>query len=450
MAPRSRSARRRTRRVLALTSAAALGALAVVAIQLQVGAAGAESVYQASKDRLDAALQRAQAAGYTQQQVEPIVSGESRLASSGDPLWVSDQPGYYQQRAQQLDRLRTQLLALEAGLLADERQSVAAALQKAADELGQATANGADPADLAQLHSDLSAAEYAEASARQPRDYSPIAARAGAVFGRAEQLVGAQQADLATIQQAAATLQTQLASDPNKLRQAAQKAIAAGRNDATVAAYLKLTAVSRPYHQLERYNALLQAAGVDATRLAMAAAGTQHYQQAVHEALLAAFPKKVVVISWQAEELWAYEGGKQVQDTLVTTGRPQLPTDLGAMKVLSKNSPWTMRSPWPRWSPWYYPPTTVQMAIWFTSTGESMHDAYWEPDYALGPGSQNGGYASHGCVHVAYSVEKFLYGWTEIGTPVVVIPGDGSTVANQVAQISVDANGEPTTGPKGV
>jgi hypothetical protein len=209
-------------------------------------------------------------------------------------------------------------------------------------------------------------------------------------------------------------------------------------------------AVSKPYHQLERYNALLQAAGTDPAQLAVAAAGAEHYRDAIHQALLTSFPHKVVVISYQAQELWAYEDGKLVRDTLVTTGRPQLPTDTGAMKVLSKNSPWTMHSPWPRSSPWWYPDTTVQMAIWFTDTGESMHDAYWEYSTQYGPGGQYGGAASHGCVHVPYDTEKFLYSWTAIGMPVIVFPGDGSTVANQVAQITVDANGNPTTGPKGV
>lgn len=424
--------------------------LAVVAVQLEVGATDASKVYQLAKDRLDAAISQAANAGFSDQQLQPVIAGEDRYTNSTDPIWVSDQPGYYQQRADAMNRLRAQLGQLEAAVLADEKQSVTADLQKAADELGQATANGADPADLDSLHAELSAAEFAESAAREPRDYAPIASKAGDVFDRAQQLVGAQEADLASIQASATTLQAQLASDPTKLKQAAQKAIAAGRNDASVAAYLKLTAVSRPYHQLERYQSLLTAAGTDPAKLAVVAAGAQHYQQAIHDTLLANLPKKAIVISWQAEELWAYENGKQVQDTLVTTGRPQLPTDIGAMKVLSKNSPWTMRSPWPRSSPWYYPPTTVQMAIWFTDTGESMHDAYWEPDWALGPNSQYGGYASHGCVHVPYTVEKFLYNWTEIGTPVVVIPGDGSTVANQVAQISVDVNGEPTTGPKGV
>ncbi len=427
-----------------------LAALAAGATELQVVAAQSESGYSAAKSRLDAELKSARDRGYSEDQLQPIVAGEASLATIGDPIWVSDRPGYYQQRAAQLDQLSSDLAGLEAAALARQRDATSQALQTAADELAQATGLGADPEDLAQLHAQLAAAENADAIAKQPRDLAPVQAEADAVLQKARQLASAQEADLQAIQQDAQALQAKENSDPTKLKKDAQAAIAAGRNDATIAAYLKLAEVSQAYHQLERYYALLQAAGADPAKLALAAAGAQHYQQAIHTTLLASFPHKVIVISYQAQQLWAYEDGKLVQDTLVTTGRPQLPTDTGAMKVLAKNSPWTMHSPWPRSSPWWYPDTTVQMAIWFTDTGESMHDAYWEYSSQYGPGGQYGGAASHGCVHVPYQSEKFLFSWTVIGMPVVVYPGDGSTVANQVAQITVDANGNPTTGPKGV
>lgn len=448
MAPRSRS--RRKRRLLVLASLGVLVALAAGAAELQVALAQSQSGFATAKARLDTDLLAARNRGYTDAQLQPVVAKETKLTEITDPIWVSDRPGYYEDRATQLDQLRLELGHLESALLAQQRSTTDQTLSSAADQLAQATGLGADPADLAQLHAQLAAAEDAAAIAKQPTDFTSVLAEAAAVLDKARQLASAQEADLQAIQAEAATLQAKEASDPAKLGKDAKTAIAGGRNDASVAAYLKLTAVSRPYHQLEHYNALLQAAGADPAKLALAAAGAQHYQQAVHQALLSSLPHKVVVISYQAQELWAYEDGKLVQDTLVTTGRPQLPTDIGAMKVLAKNSPWTMHSPWPRSSPWWYPDTTVQMAIWFTSTGESMHDAYWEYSSQFGPGGQYGGAASHGCVHVPFNSEKFLFSWTTIGMPVIVYPGDGTTVANQVSQITVDANGNPTTGPKGV
>lgn len=425
-------------------------AVAAGATELQVATAQSESGFTAAKNRLDAALRTARERGYTEDQLQPVSSREAALATITDPIWVSDRPGYYESRATQLEQLHVELDQLEAAAIAKQRAAAALALQTAADQLSQATGLGADPDDLAQLHAQLAAAEDAEAIAKQPKDFAPVQAEADSVLQKARQLTSAQQAELQSIQQDAETLQAKDGGDAAKLRKDGQSAIAAGRNDATVGAYMHLTAVSKPYHQLERFNSLLQAAGTDPAQLALAAAGAQHFRDAIHSTLLTSLPHKVVVINYQAQELWAYEDGKLVLDTLVTTGRPQLPTDTGAMKVLSKNSPWKMHSPWPRSSPWWYPDTTVKMAIWFTDTGESMHDAYWEYSSQYGPGGQYGGAASHGCVHVPYDNEKFLYSWTTIGMPVIVFPGDGSTVANQVAQITVDANGNPTTGPKGV
>jgi len=133
----------------------------------------------------------------------------------------------------------------------------------------------------------------------------------------------------------------------------------------------------------------------------------------------------------------------------VTTGRPpDLATDVGPMKVLKKDSPWKMHSPWPKGSPNWYPDTTVQMVVWFTATGEGMHDAAWQTG-PYGPGTETGPDASHGCVHVPFEAVKFLFGWSEIGQPVIVFPGDGAPLQAQLDQRTVDADGYPLSGPRG-
>ena len=136
-------------------------------------------------------------------------------------------------------------------------------------------------------------------------------------------------------------------------------------------------------------------------------------------------------------------------DALVTTGRPSLATDVGAMRITRKDSPWTMQSPWPKGSPEWYPDTPVRMVLWFTENGEGLHDASWQPDATLGPGSQNGPFASHGCVHLPLAAVTTLFHWAPIGTPVVVVPGDGAPAVTQVAQRTVDAEGNPLTGVRG-
>lgn len=130
---------------------------------------------------------------------------------------------------------------------------------------------------------------------------------------------------------------------------------------------------------------------------------------------------KWIVISLECQQLSAYQDGRLVADTLVTTGRPELPTDRGHTRVLSKNHPWLMRSTWPRSSPYWYPPSWVQYANWIFPDGTAIHDASWEPDSALGPGSQNGPYASHGCIHVTLAIAQWIYDWSDGATAVDVV-----------------------------
>jgi len=136
-----------------------------------------------------------------------------------------------------------------------------------------------------------------------------------------------------------------------------------------------------------------------------------------------------------------------VLETPVTTGIRGVTdygTDFGPMKVLYKEHPHTMHSPWPKTSPLWYPDTVVQWTTFFTWSGESIHDASWEPDSLLGPGSQyNASTRSHGCVHVPFADAQTMYNWAPVGMPVIVYPGDGSPLANQLAQITTDDQGTP-------
>lgn len=130
---------------------------------------------------------------------------------------------------------------------------------------------------------------------------------------------------------------------------------------------------------------------------------------------------KYLVISTECQELSAYDNGVLVADTLITTGRPALATEHGHTMIRRKNHPWLMISTWPRGSPYYYNPSWVQYVTWIWPNGTGIHDAYWEPDSALGPGSDLGPYASHGCVHVTLSMAQWIYDWGDVGTPVDVV-----------------------------
>jgi lipoprotein-anchoring transpeptidase ErfK/SrfK len=254
-------------------------------------------------------------------------------------------------------------------------------------------------------------------------------------------------AEVAAIQAEASRLRNQYQADPAALLGSAQAALSAGRNDAAIALFLKRGWANRLSAALERYGAML--APSDPQHLALAAAGIQHYATQLHSSLLRNGPLRLITISLHEQRLIAYDRGRVLVDALVTTGRPELATDIGAMRVIRKDSPWTMQSPWPKGSPAWYPDTPVRMVLWFTENGEGLHDASWQPDSTLGPGSQNGRYASHGCVHLPLAAVTTLFQWAPIGTPVVVYPGDGSPGVVQVAQQTVDAAGSPTGGVRG-
>ncbi len=129
--------------------------------------------------------------------------------------------------------------------------------------------------------------------------------------------------------------------------------------------------------------------------------------------------QKAVVVRIGSQTLTAYLNGRAIRETPVTTGRPALPTPIGSYFVHYRASPYTFTSPWPPGSAYYYPPTTVTWAMYFFDN-DFLHDDPGEPTDAFGAGSNLGGYASHGCVHVPYSVMSWLYNWLPVGAPVIV------------------------------
>jgi lipoprotein-anchoring transpeptidase ErfK/SrfK len=128
---------------------------------------------------------------------------------------------------------------------------------------------------------------------------------------------------------------------------------------------------------------------------------------------------KAVVIRLEAQTLTAYLNGRPILHAPVTTGRPALPTPVGSYRIEAAYSPFTFHSPWPPGSPYWYPPTPVTWAMPFYN-GDFLHDDPGEPASAFGRGSENGPYASHGCVHVPHAAMAFLFHWLPIGATVIV------------------------------
>jgi lipoprotein-anchoring transpeptidase ErfK/SrfK len=129
--------------------------------------------------------------------------------------------------------------------------------------------------------------------------------------------------------------------------------------------------------------------------------------------------QKAVVVRLRAQTLTAYLDGKPVLTTPVTTGRPALPTPVGSFYIHSRSSPYVFTSPWPKGNPYWYPPTPATWAMYFYDN-DFLHDDPGEPASAFGAGSQNGPYASHGCIHVPSNAMAFLYQWLPVGATVIV------------------------------
>ncbi len=126
-----------------------------------------------------------------------------------------------------------------------------------------------------------------------------------------------------------------------------------------------------------------------------------------------------IVVRLGEQSLTLYKDGIVVLRAPVTTGRAALPTPVGSYDVAWRRSPYTFISPWPKGSPFYYPPAPVTWAMFFYDN-DFLHDDPAEPASAFGTGSNNGPWASHGCVHVPTDVMRTLYFTVPDHTPVIV------------------------------
>ncbi len=137
---------------------------------------------------------------------------------------------------------------------------------------------------------------------------------------------------------------------------------------------------------------------------------------------------KLIVVNRanNVQELYAYDNGKLVFKTPVTTGQLYLQTFLGTWHIYRKVRNVTFISPWPKGSPYYYAPEHVNYAMEYDGA-LYLHDAPWRGIF--GPGTDRPHYdpklgkadGSHGCIETPTSAGKWLYNWAGIGTTIRVI-----------------------------
>ena len=137
---------------------------------------------------------------------------------------------------------------------------------------------------------------------------------------------------------------------------------------------------------------------------------------------------KVVVVSLQEEAARMYQDGKLVNAFYVTTGKPHHPSLPGWWRIEWKVSPTVFKSGAQPGSEAYYKDTPINYAMQYHSDGYFLHDSWWRADY--GPGTQfphydsGGDYTanmgSHGCVNVSKANAKWLYGFVDYNTTVLI------------------------------
>lgn len=136
---------------------------------------------------------------------------------------------------------------------------------------------------------------------------------------------------------------------------------------------------------------------------------------------------KLILVSIAKQWLWAYQDGKLVFNTPVTTAMPGLITPVGTWHIFNHLHPTTFYSPWPPGSPYWYPPTHINYAMGWHSGGFFLHDSYWRSVY--GPGTNVwhhdpvDGWMSgtHGCITAPLKAIIWLYYWAPNGTTLKVV-----------------------------
>lgn len=123
---------------------------------------------------------------------------------------------------------------------------------------------------------------------------------------------------------------------------------------------------------------------------------------------------KLITVDIGKQKLFAWEGGKIVHETKVSTGMKLTPTIKGNFKVYIKRPIFDMRGPSPYkhiYPAGKYHIKNVPNSMYFYQ-GYSIHGAYWHNNF--------GRVASHGCVNVPLVSAQWLFDWAGMGTKVSV------------------------------
>lgn len=115
---------------------------------------------------------------------------------------------------------------------------------------------------------------------------------------------------------------------------------------------------------------------------------------------------KFIVVALSLQKVYVFEDGQLIDDFLVSTGKSSTPTVQGFFYVYLKFDKTRMTGP-------DYDTPDVPWTMYFYQ-GYALHGAYWHNNF--------GTPVSHGCVNFPVSDAEWLYHWTPMDTPVLVLP----------------------------
>jgi hypothetical protein len=406
-----------------------LGVLAIVLAQADTAAADASTQYQGARQKVDSAVQDAFKVGYTQADLAPVTQRRTEIESASVPFWVGDRAEFFRGQTQALNELLGQLQTLEKQLLEQTRTQSGTSVTEVKGQIDHDRQLGVPDSDLNPIQAEYDSVVKLQGAAKTISDYRGVVKAAQQAQDHATSVAKAQQAENDAVLADAGALITKDGGNVDAMRKEGKAALFSGRNDASIASYealpgrfANIVTLNTAYGRLEKW-----APGLDSSVLqdvANGAAAAERYGAQIHTLLMQGLAPKHVILSFTAQHVWAYQNANVVMDSLVTTGirgNTAYGTDFGPMKILWRQHPYKFHSPWPKGSPYWYPDTWVQWTAFFTSSGEAFHDASWQPDSTLGPGSQFQSWTrSHGCIHVPYNLAQWIYNWADVGTPVVI------------------------------
>ncbi|MBI4100590.1 L,D-transpeptidase [Candidatus Microgenomates bacterium] len=119
--------------------------------------------------------------------------------------------------------------------------------------------------------------------------------------------------------------------------------------------------------------------------------------------------EKLITVDIDKQMLYAWENGRVVNQSLVSTGLIRTPTVKGSFQIYRKIPSQAMRG-YSLVNGWYYHPNVPSVMYFYKAY--AIHGAYWHNNF--------GQRMSNGCVNLPLPFAQWLFNWAPNGTRVEI------------------------------